>query len=934
MSLVSLAKCPSDPELPSRPPRPKFHHQYTNDRIREGSHRHPSFSMISKIRKDRKSVFREELELDTDSPLIFNEKVFGELTGLVPPQTPRRSEERHTGNESDDSRDDAASEHVEYRERQDDSKSLQSPASPSSSQKTWYAKLTPGRRPKIRSASSAPPPGMNVFTRLSTVALLIAVVIPAFSYYNGQGQVVLNGADAGVIRDTPKGPGPVLDTRAPSPTQWCKRWSQQTALLNGTLYIYGGQAKMTADQETDTWNNDFLTLDLTKSWDTRTPAFRGLAQPSGPPAVANGYLWNDYNNLYMYGGLFSDKPYVEPGPSSLWKYNIRDQRWTEFPSPKTLKGKHSDPGDVPVQRSAEGAGISVPELGLSWYFGGHLDLSTTPGWSNQIERVYLKSLLEFTHPGYVNDAVDALRTTGAGEGGGFRNITEGGLQSDAAFTERADGVLVFVPGWGDKGVLIGLGGGTADTFSESLSTLDVYDIANSEWFHQETRGTPPSVRVNACAVIVSAPDASSFNIYLYGGQNLQPYMGQTQYSDMYILSIPAFTWIKVESPGGPMPHPRAGHTCNLRDGQIVVLGGYVNTSTTPCESPGVFVFDASTLHWTNRFVARPHPADLHPDNAVLANSFGYQVPPLVASVIGGGPDGRATATTPAAGPATGGPFATGKPPVFTITASGATATITQWGPSATGGVGPGGNNPGGSGSGSNDPPAGLIAAGVIAGFASLLALYLGYCAWLYRRQVTAYRSHLAIANRYGPSTSRASGLAGFFGGARRHDDADDDNDDDSRHLVVPGAAAATQNMSEKQRRPASATSSIASAWRGALEPKYMFDDEPTPPAGSFGTSSVSPRGWGGSGASPFGSAASGSGMSRPTMEGSGSGTSGVPQVVVEEEDGVPKRSDSGKSAGSATLLEGQPSFFSVVMGPRRALRVVNGLEMENGGESR
>lgn len=184
--------------------------------------------MISKIRKDRKSVFREELELDADSSLVFNEKEFGELTGLASPRTPRRSEEpNNNGHESDDSREET-SEHVEYRERQDDSKSLQSPTSPSSAQKTWYAKLTPGRRPKIRSASSAPPPGMSAFTRFTTVALLIAVVIPAFSYYNGQEQVSLNGADAGVIRATPKGPGPVLDTRAPSPTQWCKRWSQQS----------------------------------------------------------------------------------------------------------------------------------------------------------------------------------------------------------------------------------------------------------------------------------------------------------------------------------------------------------------------------------------------------------------------------------------------------------------------------------------------------------------------------------------------------------------------------------------------------------------------------------------------------------------------------------------------------------------------------------
>jgi len=290
------------------------------------------------------------------------------------------------------------------------------------------------------------------------------------------------------------------------------------------------------EQWLTTADNDFLALDLTKSWDTSTPSLRGLAQPSGPPAVANGYLWNDYNNLYLYGGLFSDTPYVEPAPESLWKYSISSQSWTEYPSPKTSKGNHSDPGDVSVQRSAEGAGISVPELGLSWYFGGHLDLSTTPGWYNQIARVYLKSLLEFTHPGYTNDGVESLaHGSGAGQGGVFRNITQGSLLSDSGFTERADGVLVFVPGWGEKGVLIGLGGGTEASFSESMSTLDVYDIATSEWFHQKTSGTPPGVRVNACAVIASAPDASSFNIYVYGGQNLQPYVRYPFLSDLAVM---------------------------------------------------------------------------------------------------------------------------------------------------------------------------------------------------------------------------------------------------------------------------------------------------------------------------------------------------------------------------------------------------------------
>jgi hypothetical protein len=272
---------------------------------------------------------------------------------------------------------------------------------------------------------------------------------------------------------------------------------------------------------------------LTRSWDISSPALSGLPLPSGPPAVANGYLWNDYNNLFLYGGEFADNPFQDPTPVSTWKYDIRGQSWTQFQDPKTWAGNNSDGGGFDVQRAAEGAGISVPELGLSWYFGGHLDLSTTPGWSNQIARVYLKSLLEFTHPGYTNDGVQALAGgTGAGQDGVYRNITAGGLQTDTAFSERADGVLVFVPGWGQKGVLIGLAGGTADTFSNDLSTLDVYDIASSVWYHQQTSGSPPDVRVNPCAVVASAPDASSFQIYLFGGQNLQPYV-----RDLCLLSI-------------------------------------------------------------------------------------------------------------------------------------------------------------------------------------------------------------------------------------------------------------------------------------------------------------------------------------------------------------------------------------------------------------
>jgi hypothetical protein len=191
----------------------------------------------------------------------------------------------------------------------------------------------------------------------------------------------------------------------------------------------------------------------------------GLPQPSGPPAVAMGSLWHSYDSLWLYGGMFSDNPSTSPLPMSTWKYDIKSATWEEFPNPQTSAGNHSDGGNQPVQRAAEGAGLSVPELGRSWYFGGHLDLYTTAGWSNQISRVYLKSLLEYTHPGYANTGVTSLgSTTAAGPSGVYRNITEGGLQDEAGFTERADGSLVYVPGWGSEGIILGLAGGTNETF--------------------------------------------------------------------------------------------------------------------------------------------------------------------------------------------------------------------------------------------------------------------------------------------------------------------------------------------------------------------------------------------------------------------------------------------------------------------------------------
>jgi hypothetical protein len=89
------------------------------------------------------------------------------------------------------------------------------------------------------SAPSFPSPGMP---RLILLAVLLAVALPSLhsAPFFGAAGITLTGAKA-VSRDN-------------SPTNICTRWSHQTAIVNNTLYIYGGRAKTQATQTSNTWS--------------------------------------------------------------------------------------------------------------------------------------------------------------------------------------------------------------------------------------------------------------------------------------------------------------------------------------------------------------------------------------------------------------------------------------------------------------------------------------------------------------------------------------------------------------------------------------------------------------------------------------------------------------------------------------------------------
>ncbi|TVY48258.1 Kelch repeat-containing protein [Lachnellula occidentalis] len=869
-------------EIPERgrAGRPCFTSNKTADRLRECEMR---CSTPSKIKPYRRSIFKEEGLDDLHRsvhPSHSNNATNNSSTStftITRPGTPTTFDEI-LGNDEE-------KENSESRARREN---------------PWFfSKLTKGQRPLIKSSATAPPGSFSSVSRITLIAFLIAVILPGFRY----GSDVIGGADAGLI---PEGilvdNGSTIEGRADSPTDVCTRWAHQAANVNGTLYIYGGNAKSSSSQTTNTWNNNFLSLDLTKSWKAASPALTGLPQPSGPPAVALGALWNSYNSLFVYGGMFSDSPMVDPLPVSTWEYNIKSSNWIEHSSPQTSPGNYSDGGDQPVQRAAEGAGLSVPELGRSWYFGGHQDSHTTQGWTTEVWRIYLKSFLEFTHPGYANTGVTSLGSSkAAGSDGVYRNITEGGIQADDGFTERADGVLVYVPGWGDEGIILGLAGGTNTTFTE-MNIIDIYDVANSTWYKQSTSGSSPPIRVDPCAAVAAAPDGTSFNVYLYGGQNLLPADNQTQFSDMWILTIPSFTWVQVNMDGQSQPPARAGHTCTMRDGQIVVVGGYVGAEIS-CDSPGIFVFNASSLQWSNGFTALASSGSESEnqqaqDSSVLQGSVGYQVPGLVQSIIGGSSQGGATATSPAAGSATAGPIATGKPPSFTVTKSGSTVVQTSnpTGASASGGAGQSSKKSG--------PNVGAIAAGTIAAALAVLAGYLAFCTWLYRRQLNLYKNHVAMAQRTAFNNSPEN--ASWTGRS-------------SEKGAGAGAALGPFGTSVGGSGSTGRPSNVESSGSGTTYP--------TPYSGATGTTMSS---------IPMPEDSHAGGYGGGSMPGSGAAVKGYGWLSEESSEytgagaGLGRTSGSRRSANSAhssaadLLLSGhEPSFFAVVMNPRRTLRVVN-----------
>lgn len=359
----------------------------------------------------------------------------------------------------------------------------------------------------------------------------------------------------------------------------------------------------------------------------------GAANNYGPNYLDGAMLANDAE-FFLYGGMLKNTAqFAQPHPDDVISYQAyqygvqKDGFRPGFVNDRLPSGM--------TRYLAYGGAASAPSENKAWYFSG----MHSPSWGEIFNPSQNQSA---TASNVSNTFITLDMTTQQQEKWTNETLPD-------FIPPRANPELVWVP-VGAEGILVALGGVVFPEFTfathksnnevvseaESpafMSNIDVYDVAGKTWYRQPTSGGPGAL-TRGCAVVAPARDGSSFNIYYYGGYDGLHETGDFN-DDVWVLSIPSFTWTKVAP--GKTSHGRAGHKCFMPyPDQMLVIGGYPSLpgATPTCLEGGIVqVFNLSSATWMTGY-----------DPTKWSN---YSVPDAVVKTIGGTAAGGATATSPA-----------------------------------------------------------------------------------------------------------------------------------------------------------------------------------------------------------------------------------------------------------------------------------------------
>ncbi|KAI9760361.1 MAG: hypothetical protein M1840_002554 [Geoglossum simile] len=356
-----------------------------------------------------------------------------------------------------------------------------------------------------------------------------------------------------------------------------QRWFWQSSVIVGDwLYIDGGEIYTSQKKGSSPLNKTFA-IPLSASWTSSSVEAVVNDKPTGLDYSRKPAVWYDPvdGSVFSWGGF----TYSNANSKTMWafrpdgrggavweqRYSSNSSFWTHFTSPG-------------------GSLAATTPLGF-YSLGGALIKNNSPN---------------FAMPGLV--VYD------------FREKTWSNL-SAAAYASCGCAVLgqaQFVPRFGQDGLLTMLGGDSPDDHIyktggsiKDLSNVTVYDIHNQMWYYQTATGDVPPPREQFCMVSALGTDNSTYEIFLYGGisTSAQGKVADPEYAQVYILSLPAFTWIRA--PNSTVQR-LFGHSCQvIGRRQMIVIGGS-NPQSGEARNiwpNGLGVFDMTSLQWTSGYDA-------------------------------------------------------------------------------------------------------------------------------------------------------------------------------------------------------------------------------------------------------------------------------------------------------------------------------------------
>ncbi|MEQ2306524.1 kelch domain containing 4 [Ameca splendens] len=123
--------------------------------------------------------------------------------------------------------------------------------------------------------------------------------------------------------------------------------------------------------------------------------------------------------------------------------------------------------------------------------------------------------------------------------------------------------------------------------------LFFYSIRKNSWLKSEIPNPPPP-RCSHQAVVV--PQCGG-QLWVFGGEFASPNGEQFyHYKDLWVLHLATHTWENIKAPGGPLG--RSGHRMVLSKRQLLVFGGFHESTRDFIYYNDIYAFSLDTFSWS------------------------------------------------------------------------------------------------------------------------------------------------------------------------------------------------------------------------------------------------------------------------------------------------------------------------------------------------